>query len=157
MEVGACAEPRGQTILYIVAHGTPTASKVLLHHLILLKLHSESVGLVVEPLGKANEFQHYFGILSNANCIESIRVEHKIEVTAGIDPADPVLLQELQGLFSHDDILSLISVLLLHGLDTSLQDGNNVYAARLLLIKDGWLPGLHVLIFPLFHLFDLLF
>ena len=92
VEVGACAEPRGQTILYIVAHGTPTASKVLLHHLILLKLHSESIGLVVEPLGKANEFQHYFGILTNADCIESIRVEEKIEVTAGIDPADPVLL-----------------------------------------------------------------
>ena len=130
---------------FVAAHGglLATVCNKVLHLLLLLLNKSVLLSFVLQTLGQADELEKHFGVFGDVQRRERVLVQHQVQMPASVNTADPVLLEEAEGLPGVADILRVALPNLLHLLDPALQNGNDSDAVKFLLVeKRGIAPKL---------------
>ena len=104
----------------------------------------ESLGFDVDPLTHLNELKHQFGVFCDIKGFKSITVQQNVEMSAGIDPANPVLLEELKSLSCHDNITVIRDIVFNKSAHSFLDLRDQLYPEDFLLLEHRVRLGWHL-------------
>ena len=101
---------RHRLVLSVAAHARLTTESSYLNslwHRSKLTTTVKFLSFLRDPLAKLNKLKHEFGILCDLFTIKSLVIQQNVQVTTGVNSAEPVLLEELQCLLGQGEIALL--------------------------------------------------